>query len=159
MTEHDAATVGKRPWLGICNRCGTARQEPNYFRLCDERIVLTLLHPPASLSPNARCHWRKKAADTKQFREDVGWVTRSMMHVYGVEGRWPGARLDIHWRYAGVQPDADNCIAQLKGGIDGIADAGLIENDRTIRMGSVTFEHVRRSDREVLLTLTREVPT
>lgn len=52
--------------------------------------------------------------------------------------------------------DADNLIAWMKSGIDGVADAGVIANDRDIVSWSVEVrKHVSR---EVIVTLREKQP-
>jgi crossover junction endodeoxyribonuclease RusA len=117
-----------------------------------QRIVLTLPHPPASLSPNGRAHWRRKAADAKQTRNDA-YIS---CLIADADKGWPAATMHIFWQFAGKQPDDDNVIARCKPIRDGIADAGLVADDGLIRVTGVTFERVPRKDQGVVLTLTRE---
>lgn len=150
-----AATDEARPWRGVCVRCGTAKQEPDICRLCDV-VTLELPHPPASLSPNGRAHWRVKARDAAQVRQDAAMLVRQAIWEAGDVGHpWPAATMDIHWRFSGRQPDSDNTVSRCKNVRDGIADACLVSDDVSIRVGAVTFERVRRAEQCVVLTLTR----
>jgi crossover junction endodeoxyribonuclease RusA len=121
-----------------------------------QRIVLTMPHPPASLSPNGRAHWRRKAADTRDVRLGAMLTTRDAIWMDVVDHPWPSARMDICWLFAGTEPDSDNVVARLKAVRDGIADACLVSNDRDIHIGTVTMERVPRKEQGVVLTLVRE---
>lgn len=126
-----------------------------------ERVVISMPHPPASLSPNGRAHWRTKAADAKQVRRDAHLLTwREQQGIITTDDtRWPAASMRICWMFAGRQPDDDNVIARLKPVRDGIADAGLVADDGLIRVEGVTFERVKRSEQAVVITLTRSDTT
>jgi Holliday junction resolvase RusA-like endonuclease len=122
-----------------------------------QRIVLALPHPPASLSPNGRPNRWQKARDTKQTRADAMHVTRNAIWQDGIDNHpWPSCRMDICWLFAGVQPDSDNIVARLKAVRDGIADALLVADDKHIQIGAVTTERVPRKEQGVVLTLTRQ---
>ena len=98
-------------------------------------MIVSFPWPDRRLSPNARCHWRVKAALTKKARADA--------HVAVLEAA--GASLSaIRASLAGEGPiplriafhapdrrhrDADNIIASAKAIFDGLADA-LQANDR-----------------------------
>jgi Holliday junction resolvase RusA-like endonuclease len=120
-------------------------------------VRITLPHPPASLSPNGRPDRWTKARDGKRVRRDAALVTRSAIWEQDITSHpWPAARMDIHWRFAGTQPDSDNVVARCKSLRDGIADACLVANDQSISIGSVTFERVPKRDVEVVVIVTRE---
>jgi Holliday junction resolvase RusA-like endonuclease len=122
-----------------------------------EAVILTMPHPPTSLSPNGRPNRWEKAADTKQVRRDAMMVTRSVIWQDGIDSHpWPAAVMDICWLFAGTQPDSDNIVARLKAVRDGIADALLVADDKHISIGSVTFERVPRKEQGVVITLTRK---
>ena len=91
--------------------------------------------PPKELSPNARVHFRAKAAATKAYREQAYWtaktaymrgeLTRSELPAEGVislrfEFRPPDAR----------RRDLDNMLSSMKAGLDGIADALEVNDQR-----------------------------
>ena len=94
------------------------------------RLVLPL--PPKELSPNARVHWRVKAASTKQ--------TRLLAHSIAAGTLIAARRKAPGWKRAEVQitysakrrrwPDPDNLLASMKASIDGMTDAGLFADDR-----------------------------
>lgn len=90
---------------------------------------ITLGLPPRELSPNVRANWPAKARATRKYREYAWAVTLSKI----------GRRIAPQWKRATVQAtfffqtkrrhDKDNLLANLKPAFDGIADAGLVEND------------------------------
>lgn len=99
-------------------------------------ITITLPLPDRKLSPNARCHWRVKAKCVKNSRIDSGMATMAAMREF---------KLCIAFRKATVQArfyvkdawrkrDGDNLNASLKSVLDGLADAGLLLNDRDITL-------------------------
>ena len=124
-------------------------------------LTIEFPHPPGSLSPNGdNAHWRTKGRDKARLRRDAFALTRQEIWDQRIADHpWPAARLDICWRFAGRQPDADNVVARLKGAIDGMADACIVADDQVISIGAVTFERVKRVEQAVRLTLTREATT
>lgn len=97
--------------------------------------------PAPALWPNARKHWATKARAAKALR-NAGFL---LMHqeiggrtfffggqlLVDLEFRPPARRRDGS-RNPSV-PDVDNCVAALKAGLDGIADA-LGVDDRVFRL-------------------------
>jgi crossover junction endodeoxyribonuclease RusA len=121
-----------------------------------DTVVLDMPLPPASLGPNGREHWAMRNHATQLWRTMAAGLIASQRVIGQHDHRdWPGAQMDIHWQFAGRQPDDDNCIGRLKAVRDGIADAGLVADDALIRVGVVTFERVSRKDQAVRITLTR----
>ena len=114
-------------------------------------VTVELPIPPASLSPNGRAHWAERGRDARWWRT-LAKVKLEMTEAQG----WPSARMDIHWCFAGRQPDDDNVIARCKSIRDGAQDAGLVNDDQAIRVGDVTFQRVRRPAQCVVVTFTRE---
>ena len=115
-------------------------------------IVLPL--PPKELSPNARVHYMAKAKAAKRYRN------RAALEAAAV-------RPDKPWKRATVQAfvyhkirrgrDGDNMLASLKSAIDGLADGGIIENDRELTHKPVVFG-VDKSNPRVELLITRDEP-
>lgn len=94
---------------------------------------LTLSIPPKELNPNSRSHFMAKSRKVKAYRneakiEALRWIRSGM-----------GSKPTL-WESAVIQalffvPDArsrdkDNLLASLKSAFDGLADAGLVVNDR-----------------------------
>lgn len=95
-------------------------------------LTIRLLLPPAAVSPNARCHWASKMNATANQRRDAATAARAAL----------GRSKPPYWKRAMIHAtfhkpskrakvaDADNLIASLKACVDGIADAGILSNDR-----------------------------
>lgn len=89
-------------------------------------MVITLPWPPTVLRPNDTSHWSKKAKAKAKYKEWCYWATKlskvriadEKVHLY-LTFHPPSRR-----RY-----DADNLLASIKSGIDGLAEA-LGVNDR-----------------------------
>ncbi len=90
-------------------------------------VVITLPLPPRSLSPNARVHWRRRAADTKTYREAAHLMT---LAAGGRGKRWERAKAQatFYWPINRCR-DIRNAEHSLKATYDGIVDAGLIIDD------------------------------
>ena len=92
-------------------------------------VVLSL--PPRELAPNARFHWGAKSRVRKKRRADVGMIALSMCK--GSPPKWIAATVQPTFYVKdrrGLARDGDNSNAQLKSDLDGLADAGIVENDR-----------------------------
>jgi crossover junction endodeoxyribonuclease RusA len=113
-------------------------------------LVVTLPLPPKELSPNARAHWRKKSAAVKAYRA----LAANAVRLVGRVPRWEGATMTaVVYMPDARTPDDDNAAAALKAARDGIADAGLVENDRDIHAGRTAVQ-VDRDRPRVEITLT-----
>lgn len=107
------------------------------------RVVIELPIPSRVLSPNGRFHWGAKQRATKKAREYAHYVTlAAFTNVESASLRWPEASVSVRVvrRDKRGRMDDQNLIASLKAYIDGVCDAGLIENDRGLRWGAVTWE-------------------
>ena len=108
--------------------CGAYYTPPGVPTAPAESIVITLPLPAKCLSPNARAHWRTKAKAVKEYRLRA-WgealeATECQMP------RWTAATVQATFYHPQRRRrDSDNCLASLKPAFDGLADAGLIEND------------------------------
>jgi len=91
--------------------------------------MLVLPWPPKELSPNARVHRLAKAKAAKAYRLACWAIARQSL-IKLPEGRHA---LKLTFVPPTRQPrDLDNCLASIKSGLDGVADAfGL--NDRAFR--------------------------
>lgn len=87
---------------------------------------VTLAWPDKVLSPNARSHFRVKAAAAKSYREAAHWLTLASKLAAPADGP-----VVLHLRFCPPDKrarDLDNMLASVKAGLDGIAD-GLEVND------------------------------
>ena len=116
-------------------------------------IVIDLPWPPKELSPNARVHRMAKARAARTYRQDCGWATVEALGGIHRCPRVTGEALELiaefrmpdkRWR------DADNLLAMIKSGIDGVCDATGI-NDRAFRR--VTVDRVMDGAGIVRLTI------
>ncbi len=64
---------------------------------------------------------------------------------------WPGATLDVEWRFAGPQPDDDGVWGRLASYRDAAQEAGIVADDLTIRMGHLELVRVSRKYQCVVL--------
>lgn len=94
-------------------------------------IRITIPIPPRSLSPNARSHWATRSAATRATRHGAAMRAMAAMRASGVEPpRWERAetRTRIYWPDKRIR-DRDNAQGRLKPVWDGLADAGVVQND------------------------------
>lgn len=90
--------------------------------------TILLPWPPKELSPNARVHWRKRAARAKAYRADCGWLTLHADPDVPDEGPIP-----VSVRFCEPDKrrrDTDNLLASIKAGLDGVADALHVNDSR-----------------------------
>lgn len=100
-------------------------------------ISVTLPLPPRACHPNSRPHWSVKAKASRAYR--------TLAFVAGVEAqgshrplRWSRADVRITARFRDARPrDRDNLLAAMKSAIDGLADAGIVSNDRYFSYSSI----------------------
>ena len=93
--------------------------------------VIVLDFPPRDLFPNRASgkHWASLYKIKSDYRESSTWLAKSQLGNWKHNGNPIKLTLifempDKRWR------DADNCLAAAKAGMDGLADA-LMVNDRT----------------------------
>jgi crossover junction endodeoxyribonuclease RusA len=97
----------------------------------EAELRLTLPWPSPSLSPNARVHWRQKAAAAKTNRHAAWAITREA--VGPSKPGWIGAQLSVTFCPPDRRRiDTDNCIARAKSSFDGIADALGVDDSRFV---------------------------
>lgn len=91
--------------------------------------TIILPWPPKELSPNARIHFRAKAAAVKAYREQAYWIARAAeVPPVGTDGGI-ALRFDFHPPDK-RRRDLDNMLASIKSGVDGIADALCVDDQR-----------------------------
>jgi hypothetical protein len=118
-------------------------------------ISITIPLPPRCLSPNGRVHWAKKAKATKEHRTSSFYDAREALN-----GRTPPGWLKASLRVVAYfpnrrMPDPTNFMASLKAAEDGIADAGIIVNDRALWPERPVFR-VDKMNPRVELTISAE---
>jgi crossover junction endodeoxyribonuclease RusA len=89
--------------------------------------TLVLPWPPKELSPNSTLHWARKAKFKKEYRRTCWALTLEAGWINPPEGKIP---LTITFYPPDKRHrDADNMVASIKAGLDGVADAMKV-NDR-----------------------------
>ena len=100
--------------------------------LTEPVIVLDLGLPPRKLHPNGRVAWREKATLTKAYRGYAADTTVLAMQKLSMKRPLlTKARIQFIF-YVARRQDPDNLLAWMKSGIDGMADAGLLADDRDV---------------------------
>lgn len=115
------------------------------------RFALPL--PPTSLHPNARAHWSERMKANAKYRFDVAILAREHAPTVPLSR----ARLQLHFlKRSDKEPDDDNLNCWFKAGRDGLADAGIIANDRRFTMEPATWG-MDKDDPRVVVTI-EEIP-
>lgn len=126
-------------------------------------ITLTYSLPHTMLNPNNRPNEFSSKRAHRIYRERVKmrrrttfFATVGQVRTVGLPDnlKWKDVMAEIVW-YAKTLTilDADNALASLKSTIDGIADSGLILNDRYVSYAPMRFEKDKDEPR-VVITLT-----
>ena len=95
---------------------------------------LTLPWPDKALSPNSRGHWSVKAKAAKSYRKACWALALSAGRMVD-----NGGPIDVYLTFrppSRRRYDLDNAIASVKNGLDGLADA-LKVNDQRFRIHAV----------------------
>ena len=117
-------------------------------------ISITIPLPPRCLSPNGRVHWAKKAKATKEHRSAAFWAAKEALD--GPPPGWLTASLKVVAYFTTRRmPDPTNFMSSLKAAEDGIADAGIIVNDRALWPERPEFR-VDKANPRVELTISAE---
>ena len=123
--------------------------------------TITVPPPTRVLSPNGYLHWRKVSKAKKDHRELV-CILAKQQQAAPISG---AVEIQIDWYMANktfyCPMDNQNAISALKAAIDGIVDAGVIEDDNRkivkaiypVNLYRTRKEHQGRS--EVVFTIRR----
>ena len=95
-------------------------------------IEVTLPWPPKELSPNSRPHHMALARHKKKYKEACFWVAKQQ-GVQPMQAESLNVQMTF-FRPAKHHYDADNLVAAMKSGLDGLALA-LGVDDRIFRLG------------------------
>jgi len=96
-------------------------------------LTIHLPRPDSKLNPNARVHWRLFHSLKKSAKNTAGNLARAVWH--GVTPpRWAKCAMRVLWIMPSKahHPDPDNALACLKAYQDGLAEWGMVVNDRDI---------------------------
>lgn len=101
--------------------------------------------PPAKLSPNARGHWGGKEISRKKYKTDC--------RMLAGKRSFPDGKIALEITFC--PPDArrrdlDNMLASIKAGLDGVAAAWGVDDNR-FRMTIEIGEPVRHGAVEIVL--------
>ena len=114
-------------------------------------MTVTLPWPADALQPNARVHWAAKAAAVKRARSDAWLCANAIKRQVG----WIKCKAaTIRATFYAPQKrkrDGDNHLAACKAYFDGLADAGVIENDAGFAYDRVVF--LKDADKRVELLI------
>lgn len=92
------------------------------------RDAIELPWPPKELNPNARIHHLAKARHAKVYREAAYWLTEWSKAKAPADGR---IMLKVSFRPPDKRRrDLDNMLSSIKAGLDGIADALGVNDQR-----------------------------
>ena len=99
------------------------------------RIIIPMV-PDATLNPNARVHWARRAKAIRDLRR-AAWAA-----AYDARGAFADQPLAVEvcicWPRGRKRLDADNASACIKAALDGLTDAGVWWDDRSIERLTVT---------------------
>jgi crossover junction endodeoxyribonuclease RusA len=85
--------------------------------------------PPKELSPNSNLHWSKKSKKKKEYRTAC-WALALEAKLQAPQGD-EKIEIEITFYPPDRRPrDADNMVAAIKSGLDGVADALKINDKR-----------------------------
>lgn len=122
------------------------------------QIVITVPLPAKSLNPNARPHWSQKSRDAKFHRSVAKMEACKALVKYDKKPLWKQAVVSCEAFYpTSRERDGDNFIASMKSTFDGLADAGIIENDSGFIHMPPVFSSARTSFPRVEITITKKL--
>lgn len=111
-------------------------------RLWVDEVVVVIGWPDSGLSPNARCHWARKAKLKAHYR------AASAARTPAVRVQRGALRLEVLFRPVPRRmADMDNMLASIKAGIDGVCDT-LQLNDARFRVVELSCDPAPKRDPE-----------
>lgn len=119
-------------------------------------LQVTLPLPPARLSPNRRPVSRVgRIIAAREIRSCRGIARLAVLQVaqaaHGLP--WPVAKLETEW-FLPRRRDGDNLLGWFKAYRDGLADAGVVSNDRFFVEVPPT-QHSIRFGHKIVVTISR----
>ena len=105
-------------------------------------VTLEVPVPHHDLAPNSRCHWANRARRTRQCRRAVALLA---MNEYRPDKPHANMRIKCCWDFPTKRKrDKSNLTAWLKATIDGLVDAGWVEDDQDVIVdGDHMVRHVK----------------
>ena len=121
-------------------------------------VVITVPgSPDRILAPNRRAHGLAKAEATRQHRRDAKWSAVAAMSnlplpLHEFVGPVHVSAL-VRWAKGERSKDLDSVAVCVKPYIDGLCDAGLMDNDSQMKRLTVQQERDETGRGEVVLTV------
>ena len=110
------------------------------------------------MHPNARKHWRAKMTPKKLQRELAFLSAKQSMEHLPRPPKWKLAEVQTTW-YVARTNDQDNLLSWAKGTWDGIADAGVVDNDRGfVFLPPVQVTGTKEKERRLVIVVTERTP-
>lgn len=102
-------------------------------------MLITLPWPNPVMQPNARVHWATKAAAVKRARSDAWLIANAVKRQCGWIKCQAATIRATFYAPQNRKRDGDNHLAACKAYFDGLADAGVIDNDAGFTYAPVKF--------------------
>lgn len=93
-------------------------------------MEINLPWPPKELSPNARNHWAVIARAKRIYRTECWAATKEVSNGIALIGNYKIPLEVTFYPPSKRHYDLDNCLASIKAGLDGIADALQVNDHR-----------------------------
>lgn len=124
--------------------------------MATDRITVEIPMPPKQLHPNARSHWRARMKPKAMQRQHAYLAALDALRGR-VSPKWIAAQIHATFYLGsrGRKTDNDNLIAWLKASIDGLEDAGIVDDDSGITWlpPSQVYGKGTGTDRKVVLSI------
>lgn len=93
-------------------------------------MIIDLPWPPKELSPNARNHWAVTARAKKIYRTACWGLTKERIKTQSFKDCDKILLKITFYPPSKRHYDLDNCVASMKAGLDGIADALQVNDNK-----------------------------
>ena len=93
-------------------------------------MLICLPWPPKELGPNARNHWAVIARAKRIYRTECWAATKEVSNGIALIGNYKIPLEVTFYPPSKRHYDLDNCLASIKAGLDGIADALQVNDHR-----------------------------
>lgn len=118
-------------------------------------LTVTVALPPKACNPNARLHWAAKGRGVRACRQAAALAAKAALKGKPAP-MWAKAAVKVEAFFPTARfPDPDNLIASLKATFDGLADAGVVANDRGLWPERPSIAKDKANPR-IVLTITPE---
>lgn len=93
-------------------------------------MEISLPWPPKELSPNSRNHWAVVARAKRIYRTECWALTKEVTKGLALIGNYKVPVEITFYPPSKRHYDLDNCLASMKAGLDGVADALQVNDHR-----------------------------